>query len=366
MTRCSRCLLTSSLPGSNFDESNECYWCQSNYPNYNPEGAARLKEILEQNRSEHGSADCLVGVSGGKDSSYVLLQLQQTFGMRVEAFTYAHDGSTPFSLENARIVCRNLDVKQHIVSLPNHEHLESFKTFFKAWLECPTRTSAAMVCVACKHLHILGTELAVKRNIPMLVWSTCPLENPPFIALEPKGTKGKDFERQGMFQSAVQLTKEMIHSRQFAAGFFKHFSTCTYGCLAVVPTAKYLSLRYPSKQHILFFRYCEWNPTDIIREIVSKAGWKPPANVPDDWHSDCLFNVFKEYMFQKMLGVSYTDAFLSNQIRHGILRRDEAWDMLVESKEYYAQATLKVLDAVGLGHLKHQIDTSCFLITDDI
>ena len=358
MIRCSKCLLPLTLSDRNSNKLNECPWCQSNFPNYAPKGAEKLREILELNRSKSGSADCLVGVSGGKDSSYVLLELQKTFGMMVEAFTYSHDGLMSFALENAKNVCKNFGVKHHVVSLANHTHLESFKTFFNVWIKSPTTVSAALTCVACKHLHILGAELAVKRKIPMMVWGNCPLEAPPFLAI-----KEENYEREGLLKSAIFLAKEMCLSRELQKGVIKHLSTCLYGCLAFDPTSKYLKLRYPSVEHVFFFNYLDWNPSNIVERLVADAGWKPPKNVVSDWHSDCLFRVFKEYMFQKMFGVSYMDAFLSNQIRHGIISRNEAWDILVRSKKNFADELVKALDFVGLRHLTQEIDVSCFDIT---
>lgn len=361
MTRCSKCLLPSSIPGSNFNQFNECSWCQSNYPNYIPKGAEKLREVLELNRSKSGSADCLVGVSGGKDSSYALLELKETFGIKVEAFTYVHDGSTQFSVENAKNVCKNLGVKHHIVSLPNHTHLETFKAFFSSWVKSNTIVSATMTCVACKHLHILGAELAVKRNIPMIVWAQNPLEHAPFLALKVKKKQETQQGRDGLLKGSLLLAKEMTSSMETTKGVIRHFPTCLYGCLSFSPTSKYLKLRYPAK-HIFFFDYCEWNSTKIIEKLVKRAGWELPSKVESDWHSDCVFNIFKEYMYQKMLGASYMDAFLSNQIRHGILSRDEAWSMMVKNKKHYADALFNALDFVGLSHLSPKIDLSCFNI----
>lgn len=55
-------------------------------------------------------------------------------------------------------------------------------------------------------------------------------------------------------------------------------------------------------------------------------------------------------MFQKMLGASYTDAFLSNQIRYGSITREEAWKKLVASKNYYADELFRALSIFGLDY----------------
>lgn len=60
--RCSKCLIPSSLVGSNFDQNNECIWCQSNYPDYFPLGEAKLQQVIEQYKVANAAADCLVGI----------------------------------------------------------------------------------------------------------------------------------------------------------------------------------------------------------------------------------------------------------------------------------------------------------------
>lgn len=174
--RCSKCVLPDTIPGISFNEKKECNYCDENFPPYFPKGDESLYKFLQGNIREGTIADCLVGLSGGKDSTYALVKLKEKFNMRVEAFTYVHKGSTLFSIENAKNTCQKLNIKHHIVSLANQTHLKTFIGFFQAWLKAPSLTTAAMTCVACKHLHILGSEIAEKRNIPMIVWSSCPLE----------------------------------------------------------------------------------------------------------------------------------------------------------------------------------------------
>jgi hypothetical protein len=362
MKRCSKCLLPDSLPGSNFNENGECYWCQTQFPNYTPIGADKFETILKQSKRKGDTADCLVGVSGGKDSSYALFQMKQKFGMKVEAFTYVHDGLTDFALENAKSVCNSLGVKHHLLSLPNHKHLKTFKSFFTAWLASENPLAAAMTCVACKHLHILGTRLAKERKIPMVIWSMCPLEVPPFIPTQPEG--GKDKKAKGMLGLSLLLGKSIIKQEGFRKAFLGDIPTCVYGSLAFRPDSGYLKFKYPELRHLYYFDFINWDSSEILSSLKANTEWAVPEHVTNDWHSDCLFNVFKEYMFQKMLGSSYTDAFLSNQIRHGLLTREQAWNELIKSKEFYAKELIKTLSILDMEYLTSQLDMSTFEITN--
>jgi hypothetical protein len=298
-----------------------------------------------------------VGISGGKDSSFALWALKKKYGLRVEAFTYDHDGVVPHARENIHRICDTLDVPLHVFTLGEHRHLNSFRDFFGAFLAHPGPVTAGMTCVACKHLHVFGSRLAVRKKAPLVVWSNCPLEYSPFLALKHRGNGAA---REGLLKGGALLAGEVLKSGRFLAAIASHFTLTLEGCLAFAPDSPYLRLRYPSVESLVFFEYWPWNPDEIYETLSIEAGWRKPADIPNDWHSDCVFNIFKEYLFQSILGVSYTDGFLSNQIRAGILTRDQAMIQLAESKRYYARALPRALELTGLSHLTRRVDLSCF------
>ncbi len=360
MIRCSKCLLPSSLPRSNFNDKGECFWCQTNYPIYKPKGEDRLLTLFDTYRGGR-SPQCLVGVSGGKDSAYVLMKIAREFGMKAEAFTYKHSGATEHSLQNAARVCENLKVKHHFVSLRESEHLHVFQSFFKVWIKNPNVISAAMTCVACKHMHILANELAKSRGIPLVIWANCPIEDSPFLAINLKSTNpDQQYVREGLMAGAIRLSKTMIKTPGFTGAFIRHLSLCASGCLALTPAAKYLKFRFPKQQQIFYFDFCDWNPYTIKQELIQNTDWRPPSDVADDWHSDCTFHIIKEYMYQKMVGVSYIDGFLSNQIRREFISRDEALIKLQSAKRYLANNLENALISSGLEKYLPEIDFSCF------
>ncbi len=359
MNRCSKCILPDSLENSHFNQKNECHWCQTGFPNYEPKGIEKIHDKIIKNPNE-AYADCLVGLSGGKDSSYTLYKLVKELGYKAEAFTYIHEGTADFSLENAKNVCKQLGVKHHIVTLKNQAHLKSFQDYFISWMENPTAVSAGMTCVACKHLHIFGYKLAVERHIPNIVWSSSPHEYAPFLAIKPKQDKSNPFKREGLTKGFIKLLDQSVHSPKFTKALLKNLSVSFWGTISAFPTSSYLKYRFPKVNSVMFYDYEDWNPIHIKREVMEKLDWRIPQEIKEDWHSDCIFNIFKEYMFQKMYGVSYTDALLSNEIRYGIISREEAMRDLKISKENFSKAINEALKVVGLEQYKDKIDHACF------
>jgi glucosamine--fructose-6-phosphate aminotransferase (isomerizing) len=363
VVRCSRCVLPSSLPGSEFNDQGECAWCQHGFPAYTPLGEEPFHDLLRRYRRPRAPADCLVGISGGKDSSYVTLQLTRRFGMRVEAFTYVHDAMSPFALANAREVARSLGVKHHLVSLPGRAHVNTFAAFFEAWMGSGDLLAAAAACSACKHIHHLGSRIASARGIPMVVWADCALENPSF--LNPAARARRVSNYRGLRDLGGRVSRQFLRNGHFRRALVKHGGTCLLGCLSLRPEGTYLRLRYPRLRHLHYFDYCAWDRPAIIAALQSETPWVIPESVTDDWHSDCQLHVLKEYMYQSMFGAADSDAHLSNQIRHGLITREQGWRTLVRTKEHQAEELEEALARLGLQHLWPRLDPSCFRITEE-
>ena len=82
--RCKRCLNTSNRPRIEFNSEGVCNACQWADEKKNSVDWSKrqneLKELLNQYRQNAGY-DCLIPVSGGKDSSYVSYKLKYEYGM---------------------------------------------------------------------------------------------------------------------------------------------------------------------------------------------------------------------------------------------------------------------------------------------
>ena len=76
MERCVKCVLPESYPGIAFDAEGICNYCRAyvrRWPSTGEKsGEDKLKEYLAPYTSRDGQSDCVVGVSGGRDSSFIL------------------------------------------------------------------------------------------------------------------------------------------------------------------------------------------------------------------------------------------------------------------------------------------------------
>lgn len=139
MKVCSRCIYDERVPSISFDENGVCNYCtmvddlKKQYATGTPAGEARLAEIVEQiKRDGKGKKyDCVVGVSGGTDSSYMLFKALE-WGLRPLAVHYDNTWNSAIATENIRKVLKKLDVDLFTYVVDNKEMDDIFKAFFKA------------------------------------------------------------------------------------------------------------------------------------------------------------------------------------------------------------------------------------------
>ena len=355
--KCERCLLPNETPGIHFDKNHVCNFCKDNFAVCKPLGEDLFFTEMKKHLRTGSGADCLVGISGGKDSTFALVKLLE-LGFKVEAFTYVHEGSTPIALKNAKQVCKQLNVKHHIVSLDKEKHLKTFLAYFNAWMKKPSQTAAAMTCVACKYLHIFGYQIATKRNIPIIVWAPSPAEIPPFLAIDRKMKNGK-FVEPSTFHSFTKLASNIISNPVLGFNVLKFLKTTALGCLSLNTKSHYLLKKYNTVTPISIFDYYDSNPKNIRNYIIKKAGWYYDKK-KEDWHADCIFHVFKEYMMLKTSGVSYIEAYVSNQIRNGFITKEEGEVQIHDAMSVYKKEIVEGIHKLKLDRILPKIDLSVF------
>jgi hypothetical protein len=118
---CRRCVLDASIPGVRFDAEGICNHCRihDRLSHLYPAGARGRHELarLAQEIRARGTGkpyDCVVGVSGGRDTSYCL-HMTKEIGLRPLAVHFDNGWDADVSKNNLRKLCAKLDVDLHTV-----------------------------------------------------------------------------------------------------------------------------------------------------------------------------------------------------------------------------------------------------------
>ena len=67
LKKCSKCVLPETYPFIKFDSKNVCNFC-NDYEKQKFQGEEKLNKLFDKHRSKNGKIDCIVGLSGGRDS----------------------------------------------------------------------------------------------------------------------------------------------------------------------------------------------------------------------------------------------------------------------------------------------------------
>ena len=144
---CRRCVTTSDVPGSGLEVNAVCSYCELHdelsvlFPQ-SEEGLSRLAEWVEKVKLEGKGKkyDCIVGVSGGTDSSF-LCHLLSKYNLRILAVHFDNTWNSADASRNIFNVIEALKIDLHTYVVDNHEYADLYRSFLLSGvkdIESPT------------------------------------------------------------------------------------------------------------------------------------------------------------------------------------------------------------------------------------
>lgn len=137
LRRCTRCLLPETFPGISFDERGVCSICRD-YKKNLPKGKKRFLSELSKQHTVNSRYDCIVPISGGRDSCYILHYLVRELHLNPVAYTYDWGLVTDLARRNIQRMCSSLGVEHILISADIRKKRENVKKNVEAWLKRPT------------------------------------------------------------------------------------------------------------------------------------------------------------------------------------------------------------------------------------
>jgi len=163
---CVRCCMPETTEGIIFDEIGICQACISSEQKMRINWVERekmLRDILERYRAKAGTNyDCLVPISGGKDSAFQLHVLTNVYKMKPLAVTFSHNWFSEAGRYNLEACLEKFNV-DHIMFTPNRDLVNRL-----------ARRSLNKIGDSCWTCHAgvgaFPLQVAVKFNIPLVIW----------------------------------------------------------------------------------------------------------------------------------------------------------------------------------------------------
>jgi len=150
---CTRCIYDESVPNISFDGEGVCNYCrqietlEQEYPT-GAEGSSRLQKLVDEMKAAGRGKkyDAVIGVSGGCDSSYLVHQMKEVYGLRLLAAHFDNTWNSTIATENIHNVLEKLNVDLFTIVVDNKEYDDIYRSFFKAGvkdIDCATDIALA-------------------------------------------------------------------------------------------------------------------------------------------------------------------------------------------------------------------------------
>lgn len=325
LKRCTRCILPETFPFIEFDEKGVCNYCRNYVIKYKSDQISVFYKLIDKYRKRDGSEECIIPFSGGRDSSFVLHFVQREMGLNPIALTYDWGMGTDMANRNIKRICGKLGVRNVIISADIRRKRENIRKNISAWLKYPNPGMVPLFMAGDKYffyyVHKAKKELGIKLNI----WGTNPLENTDF--------------KTGFAGISPEFDKERIYSINFInqlklLGFVSKnlLTNPAYLNQSLPDTLGSYLARYllPRKDYFHLFDYLKWDERKIVDTIINEYGWETANDTVSTWRIGDGTAPFYNYIYFTIAGFSEIDTFRSNQIREGMITRDEALHLSFE------------------------------------
>lgn len=266
---CVRCGIGTDHPGTEIDDNGVCNIC-SGYESYRNLAAGYFGDmgafadiVRERAQSRKGDYDCLMMLSGGKDSSYALCRLAE-ITPRILAATLDNGFISDGAKENIRRVTEELGIEHRFLSTPamNEIFVDSLKRH-------------ANVCNGCfKAIYTLGLKLARDEGIPLIVTGL---------------SRGQMFETRltpELFETNPKRPDEIDDMVMAARRAYHHFPDTA---------AERLNGDLFQNERIFeevtfadFYRYCDVPVSEVYRYLDDRMSWIRPVDTGRS--TNCLIN----------------------------------------------------------------------------
>lgn len=345
MRRCTKCLLPETFPGINFDNEGVCSIC-NNYKKINPKGKSLFKQKLLENRSIGSRYDCIVPISGGRDSCYILHYLVKELNLRPVAYTYDWGLVTDLARRNIQRMCSALGVEHILISADIVRKRENVRKNVEAWLRHPTLGTVPLFMAGDKQFFYYAQLLKRQMHVDNVIFGMNALEETQFkakfIGLENNDNNNLYYNFSG--RNKVDLFagygREFIKNPLYINGSL------------IDSFAGYLSYYILPQRYLRFFDFIPWNQKEIENILLNNYNWEKAKDMEETWRIGDGTAPFYNYIYYRIAGFTEFDTFKSNQIREKMITREEAIASIDQSNKISVEGFLWYCNTIGIDPIR--------------
>ncbi len=303
-------------PGIFFDEQGECNYCRiwerraANFMYKGEAGKNKLEKLIAEIKKDGLGKpyDCILGVSGGVDSTFVAYQAKK-FGLRPLIVHLDNGWNSEMSVKNIENIVQRLNFDLYTYVIDWEEFRDLQLAYLKASvLDVEFPTDHAIVAV----LYKLASQHKIKYML-----------------------SGFNIATEGILPESWRWTKmDLLNLRSI----HKQFGTVPLRTFPVLGFWKGIYFQRLKKiQSVQILNYLDYDKVKAKRLITDELGWKDYGGK----HYESIFTRFYQgYILPVKFNVDKRKAHLSSLICSGQITRQAALEEL--KKDIYDPAQLKI------------------------
>lgn len=341
LKRCTKCILPATMPFIEFDNEGVCNYCRS-YKKIEIKDKISLEKFVEKYRNKMGDPECIVTFSGGRDSSYGLHYIENVLKLNSIAYTYDWGMVTDLARRNIARMCGKLGVEHILVSADIIKKRENVRKNVTAWLKNPDLGMIPLFMAGDKQYFYYANKLMKDTGIELVILCENMLEN-TFFKTGYCGIRPR-FGNEHTYSLGVQNKIKLI---KYYIGQF--IENPAYINSSLFDTAwAYFSYYLMGHEYLNLYRYVKWDEQEIESTLRSKYEWEVATDTKSTWRIGDGTAAFYNYIYYTMTGFTENDTFRSNQIREGIISREEALRLIEEENKPRYEAIKWYCDTIGI------------------
>lgn len=341
LRRCTRCILPETMPFIAFDAHGVCNFCRHHRPLKHHGREALLRAVAPYRRLD-GRPDCLVGISGGRDSCHALHVVKTELGMNPVAFTYDWGMVTDLARRNIARLCGRLGVEHILVSADIRRKRAHIRRNVASWLRRPRLGMVPLFMAGDKAYFRVARKLRRQVGVELVILGENMLERTDFKtgfagvppSLDPDHVY--TLPAVGMLRLAVYYAGEYLAN----PGYLNR---------SLVDTAAAFAWYYLlDRDYLNLYRYLPWDEGQIVGTLRAAYDWEAADDTDSTWRIGDGTAAFYNCIYLTAAGFTENDTFRSNQVREGMVSRAEALRLAERDNRPRLDSIRWYLDTIGL------------------
>jgi predicted glutamine amidotransferase len=343
LKRCSKCLLPETFPFIRFDAKGECNYCGRYIVKNQGKREQEFKQMMEKYRSRDGKPDCIIPFSGGRDSSYGLHYIVHELKLHPITYTYDWGMVTDLARRNIARVCGKLGIENIIVSADLPMKRENIRKNVEAWLKQPSLGIIPLFMAGDKQFFYFVNQVKKQTGIPLDIWSTNSLETTDFkvgfCGVRPTFDKTRP--------DYLPLKSKIALMSYYGMQFLKNPA---YLNSSIKDTLHSFWSYYaePRTNFYQLFDWIKWDEKQIESTLLNEYNWELSPDTTTSWRIGDGTAPFYNYIYYTVAGFSEFDTFRSNQIREGLITREEGLAKIYDENRPRFESMHWYLDVIGV------------------